>query len=147
MSKKKTGTLIGLAGVTMGLCVACGPADASASLPSYESLETAHQAVGELVDCMDDAPDSTLVYNDDGLTSTDSIKCTEEVEIFYFDSEESKEGTYSLLAEAEGTVRFAEGSNWFVVDYSDVATSSGMSDPIDVAQLAEDLDARYTEVE
>ncbi|MFD1846740.1 hypothetical protein [Arthrobacter flavus] len=140
------GTLIGLAAVTMGACAACTPADASASLPSYDSLESTHQAINELINCVDDAPDSTLVYNEGVLTTTNSIKCTEVVEIFHFDSEESKAGTYSLLAEAEGTVRFAEGKNWFVVDYSDVATVEGVSDRIDVAELAENLDAQYSEV-
>lgn len=145
--KRKANTFFGFGAVTVGACVACAPVDAPPSLPSYDSLESTHRAVDELVDCLDDAPDPTRVYNEDILTPTNSIKCTESVEIFHFDSEDSKDETYSILAKAEGTVRFAVGQNWFVVDYSDVATSGGVSDPLDLADLAEGLDARYTEVQ
>lgn len=144
--KHKAITFFGLGVLTIGACVACSPADTSTSLPSYDSLEGTHQAVDELIDCMNEAPDSTRVYNESILVPTNSIKCTESVEIFHFRSDELKNETYSILAEAEGTVRFAVGQNWFVVDYSDVATSGEDSDSFDLADLAEKLDARYSEV-
>jgi hypothetical protein len=146
MPTRNPGALIGLAALFIGACSACSPAGASGGLPRFDSLESAHQAVDELIGCEDEAPESTRVHNPDGLVTTNSVKCTQSVEVFHFDSERSKTEIHSLLADAEGTVRFAEGENWFVVDLSDAAGSTASSDPRDLAGLAEELGARYTEV-
>ncbi len=146
MMPKRSWGLTGFAAVLMGACSACTPAGASSDLPSFDSLESTHRAVDELIGCVDQAPESTKVHNADGLVTTNSIKCTQSVEVFHFGSEESKDEIYSLLADAEGTVRFAEGRNWFAADFSDAAGNEGASDPRDLAALAEELGARYTEV-
>jgi hypothetical protein len=144
-TKRRTGALIGLAALLTGACAACTPTGASSGLPSFDSLESTRQAVDELIGCVDDAPESIGVHNADGLVTTDSIKCSQSLEIFHFKTEESKDEIYSLFSDAEGTAKFVEGQNWFVVDFSGLTGSDAASDPRDLSALAEHLGAQYTE--
>lgn len=146
MPERSMSTSIAIGLLVGAACVACTPADASTSLPRFESLEETRQAVSEAMDCAEKALEPTQVHDEAGLFTTDSAKCTDSVEVFYFESEDSKAKTYSILADADGTVSFVEGQNWFVVDYSQVATNEGKSRPADFARLASELDARFTEV-
>lgn len=118
-------------------------------LPSYDSFDAVREAVTEQLECEDTPPSPTRVMGDDGQIPAESEKCTPAVEIFYFDSQEARNKAYDTLAsaaESDGSVYFAEGRNWFVVDYSEVAVGGDDLHPLDLAALSEVLGARYTEV-
>lgn len=118
-------------------------------LPSYDSFDAVRQAVTEQLECEDTPPSPTRVMGDGVQIPTESVKCTTAVEIFYFDSQEARNKAYDTLAsaaESDGSVYFAEGRNWFVVDYSEVTVGGDDPQSPDLAGLAEALGARYTEV-
>ena len=147
--KNRRAVNCGMLLLLIGACSACsteqGPSD---ELPSFNSLEEARQAVAGQLDCVEDPPPSTDVMGSNGQIPAQSVKCTQTVEIFYFDSAEAREETYTLMGEAagpEGSVYFAEGRNWFVVDYSQVGVGSAEPEPRDLAALSEPLGTRFTE--
>lgn len=74
--------------------------------------------------------------------------CANGVEVIWFESPESKERVRDLLSDAagpSGSVRIVEGDNWLVADYSKVQVGVTPNTQIDMRQLAERLDAEYTE--
>ncbi len=118
-------------------------------LPSYDSFDAVRKAVTEQLECEDNPPSPTRVMCDNGQIPTESEKCAPAVEIFYFDSEEARNEAYDAIAsaaESDGSVYFAEGRNWFVVDFSEVAVGGDDLHPLDLAALSEALGARSTEV-
>ncbi|WP_334684324.1 hypothetical protein [Arthrobacter sp. CAN_A6] len=134
----------------VGVCSACTATGPSIDgLPSYSSLEDARQAVAGHLDCEEDPPLPTAVMGDEGQIPTESVKCTQSVEIFYFESPEARDDAYAVMADAagsDGSVYFAEGRNWFVVDYSDVGVGTVDPEPLDLSALSDPLGTRYTEV-
>ena len=85
----------------------------------------------------------------DGQIPAESVKCTRTVEIFYFDSPAAREDAYTLLAsaaESDGSVYFAEGENWFVVDFSEVGVGTADPQSVDLSVLSAPLGTRFTEV-
>jgi hypothetical protein len=135
----------------IGTCSACtAAAGAPAELPEFDSLQTAFEAVDKNIGCLDGVDGSTSVYDGVGLLNTESTKCTETVEVFYFEAAGDREHvvtTLSAAAEGDGSMQFVEGKNWFVVDYSEVAAGSSPDGSRDLADLAEMLGAEFTEVE
>ncbi len=144
------GAALGI-GVALGACSACAAASgAPAELPEFPSLHAVFDAVDEQVDCLDEAGDPTTVHDAAGLVATESIKCTESVEVFYFEHADDLEHvltTLSAAAEADGSMRFAEGGNWFVVDFTEVAAGGSSDGSRDLAGLAEALGAEFVEIE
>ena len=150
-------TLKNRAAVTAGslalLVVACSGCatdePGTTNLPSYSSLEDARQAVAEHLGCREDPPGPTSVMGSNGQIPTESVKCTETVEIFYFETQDARDEAYALMSSAagsKGSVYFAEGKNWFVVDYSEVGVGDGTTDPepMDLSALSEPLGTRFT---
>jgi hypothetical protein len=150
MLKDRVTLAAALLALVVGACSGCTAEEPSTDdLPSYNSLEETRQAVSERLNCQDDPPDSTVVFGDDGPIHTESVKCTQTVEVFYFDSQEARDDTYTLMsdaAESGGSVYFAEGRNWFVVDYSEVGLGNADPEPVDLSVLSEPLGTRFTEV-
>lgn len=136
--------------LVIGTCSACSVEKASADgLPSVSSLEEARQAVSGQLDCQEDPPSPTAVMGADGQIPAESVKCTQTVEIFYFDSSGARDEAYTVMADAAGSagsVYFAEGKNWFVVDYSEVGIGAADPEPMDLSTLSESLGTRFTEV-
>ena len=134
----------------VGACSAGTPAEPSTDgLPSYASLEETRQAVSGQLDCREDPPPPTAVMGSNGRIPAESVKCTQTVEIFHFDTPDARDEAYTLMAgagESEGSVYFAEGKNWFVVDYSEVGVGSADPEPLDLSALSEPLGTRFTEV-
>ncbi|MBG6192496.1 hypothetical protein IWX64_003470 [Arthrobacter sp. CAN_A212] len=86
---------------------------------------------------------------DDGQIPAESVKCTQTAEIFYFTSQDARDDAYNLMAgtaETGGSVYFAEGRNWFVVDYSEVGLGATDPETLDLSVLSEPLGTRFTEV-
>jgi hypothetical protein len=132
---------LGLAGAGAG----CG--DGTGDLPAFDSLEATYQAVDEIVDCSADAPEPAVKFPGSGKDTGESVMCTSTVEVLWFDNEEAREEVYELLADtagAAGSVYFVEGRNWFVVDGAEVMVGAVPERRIDMEQLADAMDARYT---
>ena len=64
--------------------------------------------------------------------------------MLWFDSDEARANVYDLFANAGNTVYMVEGRNWFVVDASEIMVETVSDRTIDIEQLADALDARYT---
>ena len=149
MPNTRTMPAAGLLVLLAAVCSAC-TAPTTDDLPAYGSLDEAREAVSGQLDCLEDPPESTDVMGSDGRIPTESVKCTSTVEIFYFDSQDARDATYDLMAgsaEGDGSVYFAEGRNWFVVDYSEVGVGDTDPDPLDLSVLSEPLGTRFTEVD
>ncbi|MHA7286189.1 hypothetical protein ACX80I_07920 [Arthrobacter sp. MDT3-44] len=140
----------GLFTLLVGACTACTAERPSADgLPSYNSLEEVRQAVSGQLDCLEDPPSPTAVMGTDGQIPTESVKCTQTVEIFYFESPDARDDAFTVMADAaesDGSVYFAEGKNWFVVDYSEVGVGTTDPEPLDLSVLSDPLGTRFTEV-
>lgn len=134
----------------VGTCTACTMESPSTNgLPSISSLEDGRETVSDHLDCLGDPPPATTVMGDDGPIPAESVKCTQTAEIFYFQSQEARDAAYNLLAdtaETGGSVYFAEGFNWFVVDYSEVALGNTDPETLDLSVLSEPLGTRFSEV-
>ncbi|CEA06904.1 hypothetical protein BN1051_00208 [Arthrobacter saudimassiliensis] len=150
MLKNRGAANLGALILLIGAGTACtADAPSTEDLPSYNSLEAARQAVSGQLDCQEDPPPPTEVMGSNGQLPAESVKCTRTVEIFYFESPEARDEAYTLMSNAagsEGSVYFAEGRNWFVVDYSEVGVGGGDPEPLDLSALSEPLGTRFTEV-
>ena len=150
MPNNRTIVTAGILALLAATCSACTAEKPTADdLPSYGSLDEVRQAVSGQLDCLDDPPQSTDVMGDNGRIPAESVKCTSTVEIFYFDSQDARDEAYDLMAgtaEGDGSVYFAEGRNWFVVDYSEVGIGDTDPEPLDLSVLSEPLGSRFTEV-
>ena len=136
-------TVLGL----LGLITACGSTSgADLELPEFASLDDSYQAVDAVLDCADDAGEP-LFIDSPGPTG-EAMRCTETVEVFWFDSQEAYDNVYELFSVAAGnpgSVYFVEGQNWFVVDFADVAVGAPVPPSLaDLEALAENLGAKYT---
>lgn len=141
---KKYASLIAALGLTGALAGCSADTD---ELPAFDSLESTYQAVDEVVDCSDDAPEPADKRTASGGPTGESVMCTSTVEVLWFDSDEARQDVYDLLADTAGdggSVYFAEGRNWFVADGANVMVGAVPERTIDVEQLAEALGARYT---
>lgn len=145
------GAVLSTCAIMIGTCSACSAASgAPAELPEFDSLQTAFEAVDKNVGCIDGVDGVTSVYDNADKLNTESTKCTDTVEVFYFKAAEDREHvvtTLSAAAEGDGSMQFVEGKNWFVVDYSEVAVGNSPDGFRDLAGLAEKLGAEFTEVE
>lgn len=73
--------------------------------------------------------------------------CTNTVEVLWFESEDTRNDVYELLASAAGSggsVYFVEGKNWLVADVSEVQVGSTPEKNVDMENLAEQLNGKYT---
>lgn len=141
---KKYASLIGALGL-LGAVAGCS--EDTDELPAFDSLEDTYQAVDEVVDCSDDAPEPADKRTSSGGPTGESVMCTSTVEVLWFDSDEARQDVYDLLADTAGggsSVYFAEGRNWFVADGAEVMVGAVPERAIDMEQLADALDARYT---
>ena len=152
MLNTRAAAAAGSLALVIGACSACATSEPSTdNLPSYSSLEDARQAVAEHLDCQEDPPAPTAVMGSNGQIPSESVKCTQTVEIFHFQSPDARDEAYALMANAagsQGSVYFAEGKNWFVVDYSEVGIgdASTVPEPVDLSVLSEPLGTRFTEM-
>ena len=126
----------------MGAVSGCG--DNTDELPAFDSLEATYRAVDEVVDCSGDPPEPTLKVPKSGGPTGESMMCTNTVEVLWFDSDEARANVYDLFANAGNTVYMVEGRNWFVVDASKIMVETVSERTIDMEQLADALEARYT---
>ncbi len=146
------GIALSTGAVLIGACSACtaaAGAGAPAELPKFASLQQAVDAVDEQIGCLDEVGRPTSVHDAAGLVTTESVKCTETVEVFHFDRPEELDHvvtTLSAAAEADGSMQFVEGRNWFVVDFTEVAVGAPPDGTRDLAGLAEALGADFRDV-
>lgn len=126
----------------VGIVPGCG--DGLDELPASDSLEATYQAVEEVVDCSESAPEPAVKLPRSGRDTGESVMCTSPVEVLWFHRDEARENVYEVLADTAGAVYLVKGRNWFVTDGAEVMVGAVLERRIDMEQLADALDARYT---
>lgn len=143
------GTTRGLLAGVVGCLLMVSSGKTQDSLPEFESLNDVYQMVSQNASCpgSDSEPPTKILPG--GVPPGESKMCANGVEVIWFESLESKEWVQNLLGDAAGSggsVRFVEGANWLVADYSEVQVGATPNAQINMKQLAERLDAEYVEL-
>ncbi len=119
----------------------------SEALPAYDSLGDAYQAVDSHVGCEEQAHEQPVTILNASHPMGESRMCTDSVEILWFKASETHQEARSVAASAadpSGSVHIVEGANWFVVDLAEVQQRSLPGPRIDMKDLADALDAKYS---
>ena len=131
--------------VAMGALAGCGaPGQAeTGALPAFTSMDEAYAAVDGVLECDVDPVGEPIVPADGGALTSEQKLCFENVQIDLYSDEKSLQKALDLWnGSDQGEVHIARGSNWMVVDLTDVAT--GESTTRDIEGVADELDAEYS---
>ena len=131
--------------LTVGLLAGCGtPGQADTqALPAFTSMDEAYAAVDGVLGC-DAEPTGEPITPADGAALTSEQKlCSENVQIDLYPDEDALQKALEIWTGSnQGEVHLARGSNWMVVDVTDVAT--GEPTTWDIEGLAEELNGEYS---
>jgi hypothetical protein len=144
-SKKLSACFLATMGLTAIMTGCSTGSNTAQSLPAYDSLDETYEAVDAVLDCVDNPPQAPHKVPQSGGPTGTSEMCTNTVEVLWFDSDEAYKNVYDLYASAAapgGSVYFATGQNWFVVDDSEVAVGT-TPESRDLETLAKKLGAEY----
>ena len=90
-----------------------------------------------------DGPRRVIVPADGSALTSEQKLCSENVQIdLYSDEDALRKALEIWTGSDQGEVQLARGSNWMVVDLTDVAT--GESTTWDIEGLADELNAEYS---
>ena len=131
--------------LTVGFLAGCGtPGQAGTDpLPAFDSMDEAYAAVDAVLGCDADPVGEPIVPADGSALTSDQRLCSEHVQIDLYSDEDSLERAFEIWRGSnQGEVQLAHGSNWMVVDVTDVAT--GESTTWDIEGLAEELEGEYS---
>lgn len=126
------------------MAASCTPTEA---LPAYDSMDDVYRAVDGHVGCADHAQGQPISISTSIQPTGESRMCTKSVEILWFQASETHQEARSAAASAadpSGAVYIVEGANWFVADLSEVQQRSFPDREVDMKELAEALNARYS---
>lgn len=115
----------------------------SEDLPAFGSMDEAYAAVDEVLECESDPAGYPIVPADGSALTSEQRLCSENVQIDMYLHEDSLQQAFEMWSEShQGEVRLVRGSNWMVVDMTDVVT--GEPTTWDIEGLAEKLNGEYT---
>lgn len=123
------------------------PSTSPEALPAFSSLAETFAAVDGAVGCSADAPEPPTVMIPPGDTPGEAQMCTSTVIVMWFDDGEPMDQVIQGAASsaAGGTsVYLVEGANWFVADVSETAVGAVPERKLDLADLADQLGAKYS---
>lgn len=122
----------------------CSPDQEAESLPAFDSIEEAFDAVDAVLRCEGNPVGHPIVPMGDGVPlTTEQRLCAEHVQVGLYPDEESLQQAFELWSDSgQGEIKLVRGRNWLVVDVTDVAT--GEPSTWDIDGLAEDLGGEYT---
>ena len=130
--------------LTIGSLAGCGtPGQADTkALPAFASMDEAYAAIDGVLRCDTDPVGEPIVpANGSALTSEQKL-CSENVQIDLYPDEDSLQRALEIwTGSSQVEVQLARGSNWMVVDVTDVAT--GEPTTWDIEGLAEQLSGEY----
>lgn len=115
-------------------------------LKSFGSIDEAYAAVNAVLGCDSKAVGDPVAPMGDGVRLTSSQRlCSENVQIDLYPSQDALEKSYQTWADSnQGKIPLVRGSNWMVVDLSQIA--SGRPSSFDIERLAEKLNGEYAVV-
>ena len=124
----------------------CAPQQEAGSLPAFDSIDEAYNAVDTVLECEDNPVGDPIVPMGDGVPLTSEQRlCFENVQVDLYSDEESLQQSFDIWADShQGEVHLVRGRNWLVVDVTGVAT--GERTTRDLKHLAEELDGQYAVV-
>ena len=143
MQRRTLWTSIGIcaAGALLSGCSAANPASTD-DLRTFTSMDEAFAAVDEQLDCDPDAAGEPVVPHDDGQLTSDQALCLPHVQLDLYPDHETVERALEVWSDTrQGDVPIAHGSNWMVVDLTEVATGEPSS--VDLEGLASATNAEY----
>jgi hypothetical protein len=132
-------------GLTIGLLAGCGTSGQAdnEALPAFTSMDEAYAAVDEVLGCDAEPAGEPIVPADGSPLTSEQKLCSENVQIDLYPDEASLQKALEIWTGSnQGEVQVARGSNWMVVDVTDVAT--GESSTRDIEGVAEELNGEYT---
>jgi hypothetical protein len=144
MGKEYLGVAVA-AVLASGLLAGCSAQAQAGSedLPAFGSMDEAYAAVDEVLECESDPVGDPIVPADGSALTSEQRLCSENVQIDLYPDEDSlQEGFEIWSGSHQGEVQLVRGSNWMVVDVTDVAT--GEPTTWDIKGLAEKLNGEYT---
>jgi hypothetical protein len=116
------------------------------NLQSFGSIDEAYAAVNDIVDCDSKPVGDPVVPMGDGVRLTSAQRlCSENVQIDLYPNQDALEESYQTWAASrQGKIPLVRGSNWMVVDLSQIAT--GQQSTLNIERLAEKLNGVYAVV-
>jgi hypothetical protein len=129
----------------MGSLAGCGTPGhvETKSLPAFSSMDEAYAAVDGVLGCDADPVGEPIVPADGSALASEQQLCSENLHIDLYPNEEVLQKALEIWTGSDqGEVRIARGSNWMVVDVTEVATGEPTS--WDIEGLAEDLEGEYS---
>ena len=129
----------------MGSLAGCGTPEQAETeaLPAFTSMDEAYAAVDGVLGCDADPVGEPIVPADGSALTSEQKLCSENVQIdLYSDEDALRKALEIWTGSDQGEVQLARGSNWMVVDLTDVAT--GESTTWDIEGLADELNAEYS---
>ena len=115
-------------------------------LKSFGSIDEAYAAVDDVLGCDSKPVGDPVVPMGDGVRLTSSQRlCSENVQIDLYPNQDALEKSYQTWADSsQGKIPLVRGSNWMVVDLSQIASGQPSSSSIEL--LAEKLNGEYAVV-
>ena len=132
--------------VAVPLMGCAGQQPGRGGLQSFGSIDEAYAAVDDVLGC-DSKPDGDpIVSMGDGVRLTSAQRlCSKNVQIDLYPNQAALEKSYQIWADSsQGKVPLIRGSNWMVVDLSQIA--SGQPSSFNIERLAEKLNCDHTVV-
>ena len=111
--------------LTVGSLAGCGtPGQADTeALPAFTSMDEAYAAVDEVLGCDAEPVGEPITPADGGALTSAQKLCAENVQIDLYPDEDALQRALEIWTGSDqGEVQLARGSNWMVVDVTDVAT-------------------------
>lgn len=146
--KPAAAAVLGLALLLSGCAGNARPGDGD--LPAFASIEEARGAIGEVMPCAADPLTEPTVNMIAGFTPEYAM-CSENVQVEFYATEDDREASVKAYSNSGGTfytrvpVNLVEGKNWLVLDLSEARGEGSQRE--ELKRLAEELDARFTQVE
>ncbi|WP_159619385.1 hypothetical protein [Arthrobacter zhaoguopingii] len=149
LGKQAAAAGLGLA-LLLGGCAGNAARPGDGDLPAFASIEEAREAIGEVMPCGADPlaePTANMIA---GFTPEYAM-CSENVQVEFYATEDDREASAKAYSNSGGTsytripVNLVEGRNWLVLDLSEARGADSQGG--ELKRLAEELDARFTQVE
>jgi hypothetical protein len=113
---------------------------------SFGSIDEAYAAVDDVMGCDPKPVGDPVVPMGDGIPLTSAQRlCSKNVQIDLYPNQDALEKSYQIWADSsQGKIPLIRGSNWMVVDLSQIA--SGQPSTFNIERLAEKLNGEYAVV-
>lgn len=118
----------------------------SENIQAFSSIDEVYTAVDEILGCETDPVGEPIVPMGDGVPPTSAQKlCFENVQLDLYPDQNALQESYQILSDTHrGEIHLVHGTNWMVVDLSQMAT--GQPSTKNIERLAKELNGEYAVV-